>query len=422
MGRLFFVTITIAIEMAHIYFLCSGTRGDVQPYLALGVRLRQAGHTVTITTHPPFRALVEARGLRFGLMDGNPSETMMRTGSKPVFSPGTGLHESLAWLREMRAVYARMLASAWQACCEAEALVVNLPTLWGISIAEALRAPLIVAPLQPLTRTRAYPSAIAPTTLSLGSGYNALSHRIIELALWLPWRGVINEWRTRTLGLRPLPLSGSFSALYARGVPFVYGFSPRVVPRPVDWPATHTIAGYWSLPSAPLADDVQRFLDAGPPPVYVSFGSMGGERTVAAIARGLNVDGIRTITPARSEVVPSPLHLTIDDVPHAELFPRLAAVIHHGGAGTTGTALRAGVPQLIVPFAVDQFFWGKRVFELGVGPRPIPHASLKPAHAVEAIKLMTDDPGMRQQAGELARQLATEDGVGQAIRLIQSQL
>jgi UDP:flavonoid glycosyltransferase YjiC (YdhE family) len=407
--------------MPRLYFLCSGTRGDVQPYVALGVRLSDEGHPVTIATHPPFRALVEAHGLRFGLIDGNPSEAMMLAGGRPVFSPGTDLRRSFAWLREMRSVYARMLASAWQTCRDAETIVVGLPTLWGISIAEALRAPLIVAPLQPLTRTRAYPSAIAPTTFSLGPAYNAVTHRVVELALWLPWRGVINEWRTRTLGLRPLPLSGPFPALYAHRVPFVYGFSPRVAPRPGDWPAEHRVTGYWLSTSAPLGGEVQRFLDSGPPPVYVGFGGMGGGATVAALVRGLNAVGIRTISPEISGP-PSPLRLAVSDVPHEALFPRLAAVIHHGGAGTTGAALRAGVPQLVVPFAVDQFFWGKRVRELGVGPRPMPHASLRPADVAEAIQLMTDDLAMRQRARELAGQLMTDDGVGQAARIIQSQL
>lgn len=405
--------------MPHIYFLCSGTRGDVQPYVTLGLRLRAEGHAVTIATHPPFRQLVEAHGLRFGLMEGNPSDAMMRTGGWPVFSPGTDLRESLGWLREMRAVYACMLESAWQTCREAEALVLGLPTMWGTSIAEAVRMPLIIAPLQPLTRTRAYPSAILPSTFSIGSAYNLATHRLAELALWLPWRGVINTWRAATLGLRALPLSGPFPELYARVAPFVYGFSPRVVPRPDDWPAHHTLAGYWPAPPTewqPPAE-LQLFLVTGTPPVYVGFGSMGSGM-VRSIAEALADLGMRVIAPASSGISPSANICVVNDVPHDWLFPKLAAVIHHGGAGTTGTALRAGVPQLVVPFAVDQFFWGRRMFELGVGACPMPHATLKPQSVVTVVQRVIEDSAMRQRARELAVQIAKEDGVGTAAQLI----
>ncbi|MGQ0604603.1 MAG: glycosyltransferase, partial [Anaerolineales bacterium] len=312
--------------------------------------------------------------------------------------------------------------------------------------AEALRVPLIIAPLQPLTRTRNYPSAILPSTFSIGSMYNAVTHRFAELALWLPWRGVINTWRAATLGLRSLPVSGPFPELYASGVPFVYGISPHVVPRPSDWPAHHTLAGYWPAPPSDWqpTEELTRFVENGAPPVYVGFGSMGAGK-VRAIAEALAHSGLRVIVPApqsgeretlrvatnvarspaqaplapaSSGVAPSPSVCAVSDMPHDWLFPRLAAVIHHGGAGTTATALRAGVPQLIVPFAVDQFFWGQRVFELGVGSHPMPHASLNVPRVVEVVRNTIDDTAMRQRVRELAEQVTQEDGVGMAAQLI----
>ena len=178
------------------------------------------------------------------------------------------------------------------------------------------------------------------------------------------------------------PFFGPFDAEPVRGQPILYGYSPAVIPPPADWGADIHVTGYWFLdpaedwtPDAALTD----FLAAGPPPVYVGFGSMSSrnpEATANLILDALARTGQRGIIHAgwgglqRTDLPASVM--MVDGVPFAWLFPRVAAVVHHGGAGTTSAGLRAGVPSVVVPFFGDQPFWAQRVADLGVGPAPIP--------------------------------------------------
>jgi UDP:flavonoid glycosyltransferase YjiC (YdhE family) len=188
------------------------------------------------------------------------------------------------------------------------------------------------------------------------------------------------------------------------------------------------VAGYWFLeppkvwtPPASLVE----FINAGPPPIYIGFGSMTDENVegLAAIiidalkqtnARAILAKGWAGLSPAD---LPTDAFLT-DDVPHAWLFPKVAAVIHHGGAGTTGAAFRAGIPSIVIPFILDQFFWGRRVYELGVGPRAIPRKRLTAERLVAAIKAATTDQSMRDRARMLGEQIRQEDGIHTAVSVI----
>jgi UDP:flavonoid glycosyltransferase YjiC (YdhE family) len=412
-----------------LIFLTSGTYGDAAQYVALGRAVQAAGDRVVIATHRSFRALVESRNLSFALLDGNPSELMTQPGEQSALTfDGDWLRSLRATVRFWRAarpVYVRLLASAWQACREAkpDAIILGLPTTWGVHIAEALGVPCLWCCSQPLSRTRAFPSALLPTTFSIGPAYNWLTHLLAEQALWQPWRSLINRWRRETLGRPPAPFSGPGAARQV-----LYGFSPRVVPRPADWPPSHVITGYWFqdeplgwTPPTELAD----FLEAGAPPVYIGFGSPGTRRpieTVHLITQALTLSGLRAVLALPGGFpsnVPLPLNvLPISRTPHVWLFPRVAAVVHHGGAGTTGTGLRAGLPTLILPLAVDQFFWGKRVAELGVGPRPIPQRALNAEKLAQALTQAAQDQAMRSRAQILGDALRAEDGAGRAVGII----
>lgn len=415
------------LSLTHPFLLLTtGTRGDVQPYIALGLGLQNAGHAVLLAAPESFRAMAEARGLPFAPLAGNPSAWMMRDGGQAALTfDGNllrNLRATLDYLRAVRPLYARLLESAWNVARAAQprAVLFGLPSLWGAHIAEALRVPAIGAFLQPLTRTRAFPSVLLPTRFSLGAQYNRLTHAIVEQALWLPWRGLINQWRQNSLGLsatsRPLITDHC-----------LYGFSPSIFPRPADWPPAHTLTGYWFLeepPSWTPPPALLQFLES--PAVFIGLGSPGTRQPRAMltlIERAVEMAGARAVLalPGHSEphsVTNNARIFPIGDVPHDWLFPRVRGVAHHGGAGTTAAALRAGGPQLLLPLAIDQFFWAERVGALGLGPAPLPQRSLTAEKLAQALRQLMDDDGMRERARALGEVIRGEAGVARAVEMI----
>ena len=417
--------------MGPIVFLTSGTRGDVQPVIPLAQRLQADGHAVRIAAPPAFRELVESYGIPFAPVDGNPSNLMTaRSGEIPLTFDGNpirSVRSTLNYLREAQAVYAQMLTNAWAACEDASLLVLGLPTIWGTSIAERLLIPCVGAFLQPLTPTREFPCPVLPSARSWGGAYNCLTYSLAGLATFLPWRKVINDWRARTLGLEPLPINGPSPRPFGRMDLNLYGFSEQILPRPQDWDTASVITGYWPLTSnTPLDDALEAFLQAGPPPVYLGFGSPGTyqpDKIFEIILQTTHLAELRAVVAlpkdTQVEELPAHIHLLRGGTPHDRLFPRLAGAVHHGGAGTTGTALLAGIPSLVTPVAVDQFFWGARVSALGVGPRPIPQRELQVKNLAEGLAKMKEE-GMKERARELGERLRLEDGIGQAVRALEA--
>ena len=268
--------------------------------------------------------------------------------------------------------------------------------------------------------------------LPLGGWYNMLTHRISEITIWTIVKRLINPWRVETLGLPPMPWHGPFNTLYQNEMPYLYGFSPSVVPRPRDWPAWHHISGYWFLDRdrewAP-PKRLTEFIDSGPQPISIGFGSMTGkpaEELLKLTVESLRLIGQRAILLggwANTDPLALPeTVLQIDAVPHDWLFPRMSAVIHHGGSGTTAAGLRAGVPSILVPFFGDQPYWGRRVQALGVGPRPIQRKSITVKKLTRAIHQAINDQTMRQEAAALGNRIRAEDGVQSAVAFIQTYL
>lgn len=417
--------------MGPILFLTSGTRGDVQPVIPLAQKLQADGHAVRIAAPPAFRELVETYGIPFASIEGNPSDLMIaKSGEIALTFDGNLLHSarsSWTYLRTAQAVYAQMLANAWEVCRDASALVIGLPTIWGTSIAERLDIPCIGAFLQPLTPTREFPCPVLPSTRSWGGGYNRLSYSIAGLATYLPWRGVINRWRKHALGLKPLPLLGASPKPFGKIDLFLYGFSEHILPFPTDWDATSLITGYWPLVTehGALPASLEDFIHSGPPPVYFGFGSPGTYqpgKILEIIVQASRAADVRAVVslPTGLQVANVPKHVyhLRESVPHDRLFPHTAGAVHHGGAGTTGTALLAGIPSLVTPVAVDQFFWGGRVSALGVGPKPIPQRELRVENLVEGLGKMKDER-MKESARELGEKLRREDGAGRAAQALE---
>jgi Glycosyltransferase family 28 N-terminal domain. len=260
-----------------ITLLVSGTLGDVRPLVALGVGLRNAGYVVRVATHAHYAPLAQAHGLLWRCVEGNPSDLLRSDDAALTLDRGAlrGAAATLRYICRAQAVYARMIDSATEACRESDALIVSLASCWGQLIATALELPCIWAPLQPITSTARFSSPLLPIHHRLAR----LSYSIVELTTWLPWRTVLRRWQLRAPGPRHAPLDPFAQARQSRA-PFIYGFSPNVVPTPDDWSPHHTVAGYWFLddPDERLSSEIADFLTNGDPPVAIGFGSMGRRR------------------------------------------------------------------------------------------------------------------------------------------------
>ncbi len=315
---------------------------------------------------------------------------------------------------------------------DADCVVYHPKPLGGLHLAEKLGVPGFLAlPAPFFTPTREFPNMLAPP-LPFGGWYNRLSYSFLR-PVGLPWNGLVDRWRVRDLELpRRGRLANDLVRTDGTPVPVLYCFSPSLVPPPGDWPDTATVTGFWFLDSRtewrpPPA--LLEFLEAGPQPIYVGFGSMAGRRprrltkiVVDALARS----GQRAVLASgwgglEARELPREVHL-VEEVPHDWLFPRVRAVVHHGGAGTTAAGLRAGRPSVICPFFGDQPFWGRIVERSGAGPRPIPQTRLNARRLARAIRQAVEDPAVQSAAESLGRILRAEDGVGNAVRTIVTSL
>lgn len=404
--------------------LTVGSRGDVQPYVALGVALRAAGHTVTLATLPAFEGLAGARGLDFAPLRGELLELLQSPQGKAALAGKGG---SLSLLRQVMPSLRRMLEDAWAVAPGHDLVIYHPKALGGHSIAEKLGAPGVLAlPLPLYSPTAAFPSPLLPLA-DAGARLNRASHGLMVRLAAASTRGMVNRWRREQLGLAPLR---DELTLHGRPVLRLYGYSPAVLPTPPDWDAYSVATGYWTLDREPEwrpPEALATFLSGGPPPVYVGFGSMpsvDAARTTGLVLEALRQSGRRGVLAtgwgglAARDVPPDVM--VIDHAPHDWLFAHVAAVVHHGGAGTTGAGLRAGAPTLVCPFFGDQPFWGRRVAAIGAGPPPIPQRRLTAARLAEAIHALTTDRAIQRCAHDIGERIRAEDGAARAVELIEA--
>jgi UDP:flavonoid glycosyltransferase YjiC (YdhE family) len=413
------------IGTMKISILTIGTRGDVQPYMALGLGLEAVGHEVTVTTLGEFESLIRDYGLQHANLRGDFLKVAQRSkdaaGTKERGNP-------FRLIRQYSEMARDTLMDEWKSTQQAEALVYNPATFGGYDIAEKLGIPAFAAfPAPMYSPTKEFPSPFLPFS-NLGF-LNKFSHQLFAKLGPTMFRRPINEWRRDVLGLPP---TKGDDKLHGRPITKLYAYSDVVVPRPADWDDSSVVTGYWFL-SAPSdwkpAPALVEFLGSGPPPVYIGFGSMsmfGEASKTKLILEALKLAGQRGVLASPEGKLPKDIALegvfVIDSVPHNWLFPQMAAIVHHGGAGTTGASLRAGKPTVICPFVGDQTFWGRRMATLGVGPSPIPQRKLTAESLANVIKSAVTDPSMRQRAASIGEIIQAEDGVGHAVKLINSRL
>ncbi|MFI2617099.1 glycosyltransferase [Streptomyces sp. NPDC018584] len=403
--------------MTRVLITAAGSYGDVAPYTGLGVRLREAGYDVALATHDSFAPLTEAAGLRFrglpadaaasGRAEGR--KELMRTASAFVRGLGGGLADAAVRGADLLVASTTTAPLAWQ-------------------LAEAMGIPALGAYLQPVHPTREFPPVVGGTR-SLGGFGNKVLGRFSLRMVDRVYAEAVRDLRAR-LGL-PEEAPGAVRARQERaGWPVLHGFSPAVVPRPADWRAGLDVVGNWwphHDPGQALPRELDDFLEAGPPPVFIGFGSMAagdGERLSGIAVAALRTAGLRGVLQAgRAGLAASGDDvLTVGEVPHALLFPRMSAVVHHAGAGTTAAALRAGVPAVPVPVAADQPFWAARLAALGAATAPLPFKDLTAPRLAEALRRATSEDTYARAAEGLARRLATEDGAGHVLKAVERSL
>lgn len=410
----------------------AGSQGDIQPCIRLGSRLQQAGVQVLLAAPQNFAGLAQGAGLPFHSLRGDVQQIMAgETGQKYMETGGGNPIRSILAMRKMLGPVALQMAEdALNASRQADALItlaVFAPL--GRTIAEICHIPLLLIEPTPLLPTGDFPAPGWPLQRNLGRLHNRLSGVAMLQVIWQWYRPFVNQFRQRS-GLRPLT-GGDFQRTLA-SAPLLGAYSPAVIPRPPDWPASAHITGYWFddaqsawQPSAEL----EAFLSHGQPPVYVGFGSMAGRdpgHFTGIVLQALAQTGQRAVLATGwggMGVVHAPKDVfVLDAAPHGWLFARMAATVHHGGAGTTAESLRAGRPTVVVPFIVDQLFWGKRVHALGAGPGPLAAKKLTAHHLAAAIQRATSDAAIQQRADAIGRAIRAEDGLDQAVRAIRQHL
>lgn len=368
-------------ESLRITCLTIGSRGDVQPYIALCKGLLAEGHKPRIATHAEFGPWVMKHGIDFKAINGDPAELMRICVENGMFT--------YSFLREASAKFRtwidELLVSAWEACQDSDLLIESPSAMAGIHIAEALKIPYFRAFTMPWTRTRAYPHAFAVPEHKIGGAYNYYTYVMFDNVFWKGIAGQVNRWRKKELGLR----STNLDKMQPNKVPFLYNFSPHVVVPPLDYSDWVRVTGYWFLneaqdwtPAPELTAFIKKARADKKKLVYIGFGSIvvsdPAALTKTVVESVLKAD-VRCIlskgwsdrlgdpSAVKTEVpLPPDIH-QIKSAPHDWLFTQIDAAVHHGGAGTTGASLRAGLPTVIKPFFGDQFFFGSRVEDLGVG-------------------------------------------------------
>ncbi len=413
----------------RVLIVTSGGGGDVAPYTGLGVRLRDAGFDVAVATHEPYRPVVTASGLGFRALPGDPREWLHGAaggdaggaGDAAAASGGAG-----AVLGKVQDAH-RETGAAITAAARAGTDVMLLGALavpLGYQVAEALGVPSMGVHLQPTEPTRDFPSVFVPN--SLGGWGNRASHKVAGRLFdaWLA--GGVKQLRA-DLGLAPLSLRAMQKRMAREAWPIHCGFSTAVVPRPDDWRPAVEVVGYWWpdhpgewAPAPELAD----FLAAGPPPVFVGFGSLGaeGEKLSELVPAALRRAGVRGVIQAGwgGLAATGDDMLSIGEAPHDQLFPHMAAVVHAAGAGVVAAGLQAGVPAVAVPVGLDQPWWGQRLVKLGVAPDSIVAKKLTVERLAAAVKAAVSDPSYARAAAAIGERVRAEDGAGATVAAVRA--
>jgi sterol 3beta-glucosyltransferase len=425
-----------------VTIITMGSRGDVQPFIALAKGLDAAGHEATVASQAPFEQMVTSQGVRFARLGDRPDAIeKFDEFSRLQYDAGRRAYKIMKhanqWIFDL---LDDQMAGGDEACRDADLLVEGTMGMLTAHLAERYDIPFVRAYLRPETRTAQYrrPDLVYPE--SRFAWRRRGSYSLVMMSVWTVIRARVNEWRAaRDLESWGLANPTQYHH-YTHRFPVVLGYSEKVAPREDDYPAWHHITGFWPLDGASSYEapaELETFLDGGAPPITIGFGSIpvldpsamwdtvldALERTKQ---RAVVLTGWGGLDRREDPEQPDDTDrrrdrddvLALEAVPHDWLYPRSLAAIHHGGAGAAAASFRAGVPTVIVPFLWDQLFWGQRAHALGVGPAPIMQAELGVDRLVDAINASATNT-LRSRAAELGRDLQAEEGLASAVQLLE---
>ena len=417
-----------------------GTRGDVQPYMALALGLKRAGYRVKLAAPANFQDWVEGAGLEFARCGPDTKAFVTSPEIRAYLARGV-FYQAMNARKVGLSLLKSITEDIYHATEDADAVIFHPKADFSVDVAEAKNIPAIMAAFQPFTPTIEFPLMLLPWG-SLGPWLNKASYGLIYLSRAL-YNGYLNECRRDYLDLPPRRFGAHPTAINGSIVPILYAFSEHVVPRPKDWPADAHITGYWFLDENPdwvLPQDLREFIEAGDAPIYIGFGSMplkDAQGAAEMFGAAIRANGMRAVmargwadfianeiadgVASGGEGGPNDRGdiFFLDEAPHEHLFGAMSGVVHHGGAGTTSAGLRAGCPTLVCPLLVDQPFWGRRVAGLGCGPSPLPPKTWSVEVLAASLKALTENTAYRSEARLMGARLEAEDGVGRAVGIVQ---
>ncbi|KAI8820297.1 uncharacterized protein EV422DRAFT_532330 [Fimicolochytrium jonesii] len=432
--------IDVSVPIMNIVIQIVGSRGDVQPFLALAKELQIYGHRVRIATHETFRAWIRRNEVEFYPIGGDPAVLMA------FMVENKGLIPSYASIAKgdigsKRKMIREILRGSWKSCVEADeetgqpfrasVIIANPPSFGHIHCAEKLSIPLHMSFTMPWVRTISFPHPLTNIEHSktVHKLVNKMSYGVVDTLTWLGVGDVINEFRRDVLGLKRMGVQQGTETVEYMEVPWTFCWSPSLIPKPVDWGPNIAISGFYFLDQAnnyTPPPDLSTFLNLSPAPIYIGFGSITGQdpgKFTSTILQAVQQAGVRAIiskgwmnmgggeSGAKSGIPDlGDKVLFIGDCPHDWLFQHVAAVVHHGGAGTLSAGLRCGKPTVVVPFFGDQFFWGAMVYRMKAGPLPVPAKDLTASGLAAAITTALS-PATVHAAQHIANQMAQENGV-----------
>jgi sterol 3beta-glucosyltransferase len=415
-----------------VAILTLGSRGDLQPFIALGLGLKNVGYDVLLISSKNEESFAKSFGLDFYTLDVDVQKLMEGEDIQKMAKSDNPLKFITSHLKSSKILKEKMVAvfgEIWEACQNSDAIIYHPGMQIGYFIAKELNIPSILASPFPATSTKDYPSILFYSGVRLGKIYNQLTHFIFDKVFWAMSKSAVKEfWNTEIKTKIDLSVS-ALKRQESSGMPIIYGYSEHLFERPEEWAENIQITGSWTIydePNWTPPDELVSFIKDGTPPVYIGFGSIKDvskfNETFKILVEALKISGQRGIIVLgwnkldEAQTLPENVYL-LDNAPHSWLFPQMSVVVHHGGAGTTAAGLNAGKPTVIIPHSADQPAWGKRVYELGVGAKPIPKAKLTAVKLADAINEALN-PKIVENAERLGNNLRKENGVETATQII----
>ena len=409
-----------------------GTRGDLQPYIALGLGLKEAGHEVLIVSSKNEETFVKSYGLDFfslsvdiqKLMDGEEVQEMSK-GNNPL----KFILSHLKGSKKLKQLMVETQGEIWTACQFADIIIFHPGMPLGFFIAQEKKRISVMANPFPVIATSDYPAILFYTSPRLGRLWNKITHKIFEKIFWSLSKSAVVEFWNKTVKTNKNFSASPMRQQIESGMPIINGYSNLFFNQPNEWQSNIHTTGNWFIEKEPNfipPTELSKFIENGELPIYIGFGSMKDiksfKTTLNIIKEALDITKQRAVIGlgwsklSYNENIPDNIFL-IESTPHTWLFPKMKTVIHHGGAGTTATGLRAGKPTIIIPHNADQPAWGQKVFELGVGSKPIKKTQLTADKLASAI-LFTQQPNIISKADKLGQELRKENGVKNAVKII----